>query len=316
MDEPILVTELDAHSQHALNTAYHQLKNSKVKILLASDWGPLQDNKNPAANLPVAGLHVDATQDVGDVQQLIGLLPAHKVLSLGVISGRNIWKTDLTATLDWLKPLAERLGERLWLAPSCSLLHVPVDLDSEEKLDPEVKNWLAFAKQKLQELQVLGQALNQRRASVQAELAANAAALAQRRNSPRVHRPEVQAAVAAITAALGQRQSPYAARGEQQAAHLRRPAYPTTTIGSFPQTPHIRRARSDFKAAGASAPPSTSRPCRQKSPAACASRKPWAWTCWCMARPTATTWSNTSVSSSMAMPSASTAGCSPTARAA
>ncbi len=315
VDEPILVTELDADWQHALNTAYHQLKNSKVKILLASYFGPLQDNKYLAANLPVAGLHVDATQDVGDVQQLIGLLPAHKVLSLGVISGRNIWKTDLTATLDWLKPLAERLGERLWLAPSCSLLHVPVDLDSEEKLDPEVKNWLAFAKQKLQELQVLGQALNQGRASVQAELAANAAALAQRRNSPRVHRPEVQAAVAAITAALGQRQSPYAARAEQQAAHLRLPAYPTTTIGSFPQTPDIRRARSDFKA-GRIGTPSTSRPCRQKSPAACASRKPWAWTCWCMARPSATTWSNTSVSSSMAMPSASTAGCSPTARAA
>jgi len=248
VDEPILVTELDADWQHALNTAYHQLKNSKVKILLASYFGPLLDNKYLAANLPVAGLHVDATRQRDDVQQLIGLLPAHKVLSLGVISGRNIWKTDLGATLDWLEPLAERLGERLWLAPSCSLLHVPVDLDSEEKLDPEVKNWLAFAKQKLQELQVLGQALNQGRASVQAELAANAAALAQRRNSPRVHRPEVQAAVAAITAALGQRQNPYAARAQQQAAHLRLPAYPTTTIGSFPQTPDIRRARSDFKA--------------------------------------------------------------------
>ena len=202
VDEPILVTELDADWQHALNTAYHQLKSCKVKILLASYFGPLLDNKYLAANLPVAGLHVDATHDAGDVQQLIGLLPAHKVLSLGVISGRNIWKTDLSATLDWLEPLAERLGERLWLAPSCSLLHVPVDLDSEEKLDPEVKNWLAFAKQKLHELHVLGQALNQGRASVQAALAANAAALEQRRTSPRVHRPEVQAAVAAITAAL------------------------------------------------------------------------------------------------------------------
>lgn len=166
VDEPILVTELDADWQHALNTAYHQLKSCKVKILLASYFGPLLDNKYLAANLPVAGLHVDATHDAGDVQQLIGLLPAHKVLSLGVISGRNIWKTDLSATLDWLEPLAERLGERLWLAPSCSLLHVPVDLDSEEKLDPEVKNWLAFAKQKLHELHVLGQALNQGRASL------------------------------------------------------------------------------------------------------------------------------------------------------
>ena len=155
VDEPILVTELDADWQHALNTAYHQLKSCKVKILLASYFGPLLDNKYLAANLPVAGLHVDATHDAGDVQQLIGLLPAHKVLSLGVISGRNIWKTDLSATLDWLEPLAERLGERLWIAPSCSLLHVPIDLGLETGLDRELRGWLSFAVQKLDELRLL-----------------------------------------------------------------------------------------------------------------------------------------------------------------
>ncbi len=249
VDEPILVTELDAQWQAAFTQTYNTLKNSKAKLLVATYFGPLLDNKALAASLPVAGLHIDALPDNrDDAAQLLALLPADKVLSLGVISGRNIWKTDLSATLDWLEPLAQQLGERLWIAPSCSLLHVPVDLESETKLDAEVKTWLAFALQKLQELHTLGQALKQGRASVQTALDANAAALAARHNSPRVHNPAVAAAVAAITPALGQRNRPYAQRAPLQAAHLQLPAYPTTTIGSFPQTPEIRRARSDFKA--------------------------------------------------------------------
>jgi 5-methyltetrahydropteroyltriglutamate--homocysteine methyltransferase len=249
MDEPILVTELDADWQHAFNLAYHQLKSAKLKILVASYFGPLLDNKHLAANLPVAGLHVDAVNGSrDDVQQLIGLLPGHKVLSVGVISGRNIWKTDLAAVLDWVEPLADRLGERLWIAPSCSLLHVPVDLRSEQKLDAEVKSWLAFALQKLEELRVLGKALTQGRDSVSNELAANAAALAARRASPRVHNPAVRAAVAQITAQLGQRKQPYSVRAAKQAALLKLPVFPTTTIGSFPQTVEIRQARSAFKA--------------------------------------------------------------------
>lgn len=248
IDEPILVTELDADWQHAFNTAYHHLKASKAKLLLATYFGDLAENKYLAANLPVAGLHIDAIQGQGDVQQLLGLLPPHKVLSLGVINGRNIWKTDLGAVLDWVEPLAEQLGDRLWIAPTCSLLHVPVDLDSEQKLDAEVKSWLAYALQKLDELRVLGKALSEGRASVAAELAANAAALQARRNSPRVHNPAVRAAVAQITTALGQRQSAYPVRAARQAARLGLPTFPTTTIGSFPQTAEIRHARSEFKA--------------------------------------------------------------------
>ncbi|MGF6211195.1 5-methyltetrahydropteroyltriglutamate--homocysteine S-methyltransferase [Comamonas sp. 4034] len=248
IDEPILVTELDADWQHALNTAYHHLKASKAKLLLTTYFGDLAENKYLAANLPVAGLHIDAIQGQGDVQQLLGLLPPHKVLSLGVINGRNIWKTDLGAVLDWVEPLAEQLGDRLWIAPTCSLLHVPVDLDSEQKLDAEVKSWLAYALQKLDELRVLGKALSEGRASVAAELAANAAALQARRNSPRVHNPAVRAAVAQITTALGQRQSAYPVRAARQAARLGLPTFPTTTIGSFPQTAEIRHARSEFKA--------------------------------------------------------------------
>jgi len=248
IDEPMLVTELDADWKHAFNTAYHQLKATKVKLLLATYFGQLAENLHLAANLPVAGLHIDAINGREDVQPLLNLLPAHKVLSLGVINGRNIWKTDLNAVLDWIEPIAERLGERLWIAPSCSLLHVPVDLDSEQKLDAEVKSWLAFALQKLDELRVLASALNNGRAAVKAVLDVNKAAIDARRASPRVNNPAVKAALLKITHELGKRQSPYALRATKQAALLKLPAYPTTTIGSFPQTADIRHARSEFKA--------------------------------------------------------------------
>lgn len=248
IDEPILVTELDADWKHAFNTAYHQLKAAKVKVLLATYFGPLAENLHLAVNLPVAGLHIDAINGREDVQPLLNLLPSHKVLSLGVVNGRNIWKTDLAAVLDWLEPIALRLGDRLWIAPTCSLLHVPVDLDSEQQLDAEVKAWLAFALQKLGELRVLANALNNGRASVTAVLAVNQAAIDARRASPRVNNPAVKAALLSITPELGERKSPYVVRAPKQAARLKLPAYPTTTIGSFPQTADIRHARSEYKA--------------------------------------------------------------------
>ncbi|MES2947578.1 MAG: 5-methyltetrahydropteroyltriglutamate--homocysteine S-methyltransferase [Pseudomonadota bacterium] len=248
MDEPLLVTELDADWQHAFNTAYHQLKSCRVKILLATYFGQLQENQYLAANLPVAGLHVDAINGRDEIQPLLNLLPQHKVLSLGVINGRNIWKTDLNAVLDWVEPIAAQRGGQLWIAPSCSLLHVPVDLASEHKLDPDVKSWLAYALQKLDELKVLATALNQGRDAVKEALADNQRAVAARRASPRVNKPAVKAAMAQIDAKLGQRQSTYAQRAPLQAAHLKLPAFPTTTIGSFPQTAAIRQARSQYKA--------------------------------------------------------------------
>lgn len=248
IDEPILVTELDADWQQAFKTAYQQLKAAGVKLLVATYFGQLLENAALAASLPVAGLHVDAINDRDGVDALLKLLGDEKVLSLGVINGRNIWKTDLTAVLDWVEPIAKQLGDRLWIAPSCSLLHVPVDLDSEQKLDADVKSWLAFALQKLGELRVLGKALSQGRDAVKAELAENLAALTARRTSPRVNNPAVKAAVARISAELGKRKSVYAQRASKQAEFLKLPAFPTTTIGSFPQTVEIRRARSEFKA--------------------------------------------------------------------
>jgi len=248
VDEPLLVTELATEWQHAFNLAYHQLKSSRVKILLATYFGPLADNQYLAANLPVAGLHIDAINARHEIVPLLAMLPAHKVLSLGVINGRNIWKTDLNATLDWLTPIAERLGDRLWLAPSCSLLHVPVDLDSEQKLDSEIKSWLAFAKQKLEELQVLATALNHGRDAVKVALAVNQVAMEARRLSKRVHNPAIKAALATLTPQWGQRQSVYTQRAAKQAALFNLPKFPTTTIGSFPQTAEIRQARRQYKA--------------------------------------------------------------------
>jgi len=248
IDEPILVTELTNEWKTAFESAYATLADTPVKLLLATYFGQLEENLALVATLPVAGVHLDAINARDEVEPLIAALPADRVVSLGVINGRNIWKTDLTAVLDWLQPLAAQLGERLWIAPSCSLLHVPVDLDSEQALDGEIKSWLAFAVQKLAELKLLATALNHGRDAVQGELAANQAAITARRNSPRVHKPEVKAALAGINKALGERNSAYAQRAPKQAARLKLPQYPTTTIGSFPQTAQIRRVRSDFKA--------------------------------------------------------------------
>ncbi|MDQ7990806.1 MAG: 5-methyltetrahydropteroyltriglutamate--homocysteine S-methyltransferase [Candidatus Dactylopiibacterium sp.] len=253
IDEPLLVTELDADWKHAFSIAYHALKGSGVKLLLATYFGQLRENLEWAVKLPTAGFHLDAVTARDEVQAALNYLAGHKVLSLGVVSGRNIWKTDLAAVLDWLEPVAARLGERLWIAPSCSLLHVPVDLAGESRLDADIAAWLAFAVQKLDELRVLAAALDRGRDAVAAELAANAAALDSRRHSPRVHKPAVQAALARIDAALGQRQSPYAERARRQAAWLKLPRFPTTTIGSFPQTAEIRQARSRFRAGELSA---------------------------------------------------------------
>jgi 5-methyltetrahydropteroyltriglutamate--homocysteine methyltransferase len=247
IDEPILVTELDAKWQQAFVAAYNALKVGKVKLLLATYFGQLQDNLALACKLPVQGLHVDAINARAEIDQIVQQLPTDKVLSLGVINGRNVWKTDLNATLDWLEPIHRSLQTRLWIAPSCSLLHVPVDLNSERKLDAEILSWLAFALQKLDELQTLAKALNSGRQSVKEALTANKAALEKRRTSTRVHNPAVKAALAKINTAMGKRNSEFKRRSTKQSALLKLPAYPTTTIGSFPQTTEIRQARSQFR---------------------------------------------------------------------
>jgi 5-methyltetrahydropteroyltriglutamate--homocysteine methyltransferase len=247
IDEPALVTELAPGWQEAFRTAYAALAGSGVKLLLTTYFGRLQENLELACGLPVAGLHLDAVNAGDEVAPVIERLSSDQVLSLGVVNGRNVWKTDLSALLDWLEPVAARLGSRLWIAPSCSLLHLPVDLASEQKLDAEIRSWLGFAQQKLDELGVIHTALHSGRGAVAAALAENRAALNSRRTSPRVHNPRVAQAVAAIDPDLGKRNSAYPQRAALQREKLNLPLYPTTTIGSFPQTPAIRTARRAFR---------------------------------------------------------------------
>jgi len=247
IDEAILVTELNSEWNQAFETAYRSLSSCSIKLLLTTYFGKLQDNLSLTARLPVAGVHLDAVNARNEVESLIQVLPTDRVLSLGVINGRNIWKTDLNGLLNWLEPIARQLGDRLWIAPSCSLLHVPVDLESEKKLDAEIKSWLAFAQQKLEELRVVKTALVSGRDAVRAQLDANLAAVTSRRNSTRVNNRAVKDSVARIDPKWGQRKSPFARRSSVQAEILKLPQYPTTTIGSFPQTPDIRQARNQFK---------------------------------------------------------------------
>jgi 5-methyltetrahydropteroyltriglutamate--homocysteine methyltransferase len=248
IDEPALVTELAPAWQQAFTTAYEALKDAGRKLLLTTYFGRLADNLQLVTSLPVAGIHLDAVSARSEVERVVEALPEERVLSLGVISGRNIWQSDLGQALDYLEPLQRQRGDRLWLAPSCSLLHVPVDLASETKLDAELRSWLAFAQQKLDEVRVLGKALNEGRSAVAEALRENAQALESRRRSQRVNNPQVRAAVKDLSTSLGQRQSPYPQRAAVQAQAFKLPKFPTTTIGSFPQTPQIRKARSDFKA--------------------------------------------------------------------
>jgi 5-methyltetrahydropteroyltriglutamate--homocysteine methyltransferase len=247
IDEPVLVTELSPAWKKAFEQAYSQLESGGVKLMLTTYFGKLAENLELVNRLPVHGFHLDAVRARSEIDAVVQSLPSGRVLSLGIVDGRNIWKSDLNALLEVLEPVAQWLGERLWIAPSCSLLHVPVDLESERKLNPEIRSWLAFALQKLAELQTLATALNRGRSSVAEELAANRAAIVSRRESPRVANREVKAAIANVSAEMGNRRSPYPVRAQKQAARLRLPLYPTTTIGSFPQTAEIRQARHHFR---------------------------------------------------------------------
>lgn len=248
IDEPILVLDLPQEWKNAFERAYNLIQRDPLKKLVATYFGGLEENLGLAANLPVDGLHIDLVRAPEQYPTILDRLPAYKVLSLGVVNGRNVWRCDLENALAILQHAHEKLGDRLWVAPSCSLLHSPVDLGREDQLDAELKSWLAFAVQKCAEVAVLAQAVNQPEApNVLAAQAESRAVQAARAASPRIHKPAVQARVAAITRQDSQRQSPFTQRIEKQRAGLNLPLFPTTTIGSFPQTASIRLARQSYK---------------------------------------------------------------------
>ncbi|RON75261.1 5-methyltetrahydropteroyltriglutamate--homocysteine S-methyltransferase [Pseudomonas fluorescens] len=248
IDEPILVLDLPQDWKNAFERAYNQIQRDPLKKLLATYFGGLEENLGLAANLPVDGLHIDLVRAPDQYPTILDRLPAYKVLSLGVVNGRNVWRCDLQNALATLRHAHERLGDRLWVAPSCSLLHSPVDLGREDQLDAELKSWLAFAVQKCEEVAVLAQAVSEPEApQVLRALAQSRSVQTSRAASPRIHKPEVQTRVAAITAKDLQRQSPFAQRIAKQRGKLDLPLFPTTTIGSFPQTAAIRLARQAYK---------------------------------------------------------------------
>jgi len=247
LDEPILALDLAPEWQQALRQAYARLSQTDPQILLASYFGPLQGNLALACELPVAALHVDAVRGGAELLAVAERLPRARELSVGIVDGRNIWRCDLDAALARLQA-AERLrGGRLWLAPSCSLLHVPMRLRDDAALDPELRSWCAGAEEKLDELRVLQQALKGRADAVAGELFAARAALASRAASPRVRQAAVAARIAALPADSDQRRSAFPVRQAAQRRRLNLPAFPTTTIGSFPQTADIRAARAAFR---------------------------------------------------------------------
>ena len=248
IDEPILALDLPQDWKSAFERGYNLLQREPCRKLVATYFAGLEDNLGLAAGLPVDGLHIDLVRAPEQFPAILDRLPAYKVLSLGVVDGRNVWRCDLERALGVLREAQARLGERLWVAPSCSLLHCPVDLAREDGLDDELQGWLAFAVQKCAEVALLARALDAQQApEVEAALAASRAVQQARAQSPRIHNPAVQARLAALGPDDGRRASPYAVRRARQRARLDLPAFPTTTIGSFPQTAAIRLARQSWK---------------------------------------------------------------------
>ncbi len=246
IDEPILALDLDEAQRAALRHAYAVLAPIAPRIMLATYFGALLDTTELATGLPVAGLHVDLVRAPEQLPAVLAALPDDKVLSVGVIDGRNIWRADLDAQLALVTSAWDRVGpERLEIAPSCSLLHAPVDLETETGLDPELRGWLAFATQKLAEVAALTLAMRDGRGAARAAFEASAAARESHRRSARIHKPAVKARVAAELPLA--RPSRFAERRQAQQARFGLPAFPTTTIGSFPQTREVREARARFK---------------------------------------------------------------------
>ena len=245
IDEPILVGDLDDAARAALAETYAALSKLPVKVMLATYFGAVGDNLSCLTGLPVAGVHVDLVRAPDQLEPVCHALPADRLLSLGLVDGRNIWKTALTDAERLIEQARTLRGNALMVAPSCSLLHVPVDLATETGLDAELKGWLAFATQKLDEVAALAGAANGRRDGDY--FRDNARAVGSRVTSSRIHDPAVAERLAAITPDMAQRLPAFHERIALQQALLKLPLLPTTSIGSLPQTRELRDARARFK---------------------------------------------------------------------
>lgn len=257
MDEPCLTLQLSEKAQQAIKTTYTTLSRRfpNLRIILANYFDCFGDNLETVLSLPVHTLHLDLVRCPSQLDDLLDtpeFVNGRTHLSLGVVDGRNIWKNDFEQSLALIQKATAKIGPgRIWIAPSCSLLHVPCDLDletDEKTLPQEIKQWLAFARQKLAEVTALKQiAVNPEEALSKTLLEDNVRCMAARKASARIHNQQVKDRAAAITAADARRNSPFFARNEKQQQELGLPLFPTTTIGSFPQTKEVRSWRAQWK---------------------------------------------------------------------
>ncbi len=256
IDEPCLVTDLSAEALKAYEVAYSQIKQfaGSIKLHLATYFDTLGNNTELSFNLGTASVHVDLVRAADQLDTVLNNVQPNQILSLGLVDGRNIWINNLENSVAVVKKAVAKLGaDRVLVAPSCSLIHSPVDLENETVLDAELKSWLSFATQKLSEIVVISKAAGGQEAEVKTALEANQAAIQNRNSSKRIHNDAVKNRVAKITEDLINRKSNFATRKQAQNSHIDLPLLPTTTIGSFPQTKEVRKARADFKAGKISA---------------------------------------------------------------
>ncbi|MDY0907507.1 5-methyltetrahydropteroyltriglutamate--homocysteine S-methyltransferase [Pedobacter sp. CFBP9032] len=253
-DEPFLALDLDEKAKKAYQYVYAEIKKQfpQLKVLVATYFEGLKDNLLLATSLPVKALHIDLVRCPEQLDEVLNAIPAELTLSLGVVDGRNIWKNDFEQSLAIIDQAVKKLGrDRILIAPSCSLLHSPCDLDletNEKTLTPEIKQWLAFAKQKVNEIVTLkALAAENPGVDVLAKLSENKSAIESRKTSKLIHNEKIKQRVSAITQADSQRLSVFSSRKKAQQDILNLPLFPTTTIGSFPQTAEVRSWRSKFK---------------------------------------------------------------------
>ncbi|MDF7807524.1 5-methyltetrahydropteroyltriglutamate--homocysteine S-methyltransferase [Pontiellaceae bacterium B12219] len=248
LDEPVLCTDLPDEVKALAPRVYEKLKSAagKSDLMLATYFGKLEDNLEWVAELPVDVLHIDLVHGSGQLQQVLKKWPKEKQLSLGVVNGRNIWKTYGIKATQLLRNAIDNQGsEKLWIGSSCSLLHSPVDLQQETELDPELRDWMAFAVQKCDEISFLREAALS--SDMDRILQENIKSIRNRKSSPRTLNPAIRQRTENITSAMTERRAPFSVRIKEQQNRLNLPPFPTTTIGSFPQTNEIRRTRRAFR---------------------------------------------------------------------
>jgi 5-methyltetrahydropteroyltriglutamate--homocysteine methyltransferase len=248
LDEPVLATDLDEELKEGFKNAYAAFRAAvpDVKLMIANYFGTYGENLELAASLPVDALHADLVRGCDEFERLLELVSPDMAVSLGVVDGRNVWKTNLDNAVNNVRRAVDSLGsERVLAGSSCSLLHSPVDLDYENKIDPEIKSWLAFARQKCVEIGLIAKAVNGE--DISSELLESREAQESRRKSPRVHNPAVTERIQSLNSDDYKRQAPYSQRAKSQRNNLGLPLLPTTTIGSFPQTPELRALRRKYK---------------------------------------------------------------------